>query len=60
MASHGLCLTTHPQWGVSVLSLPMLLVRGVHHFSVTVSFRPLSLLVLPAMCRSPAGVTKQQ
>lgn len=32
---------------------PTLLVRGVHHLSVTVSFSPLSLLVLPAMCKSP-------
>lgn len=32
----------------------MLLLRGVHHFSVTVSFSPFSRVLVPAMCRSPA------
>lgn len=32
----------------------MLLLRGVHHFSVTVSFSPFSRVLVPAMCKSPA------
>lgn len=31
----------------------MLFVRGVHHFNVTVSLSPFSLVLVPAMCKSP-------
>lgn len=32
---------------------PMLFVRGVHHFNVTVSLSPFSRVLVPAMCKSP-------